>query len=138
MGIRVEVKSNIRKRVDFVNKQFATRQNRWVDATGSYFRNQIALEMTLSPATGKTRTKENGVQHTSSSVGNPPRVDTGVLRSSIQYKRIGQGLGLVSTNIDYGEDLETKFKRYFMGKQSKAYRNTKIFGKMFAKNLGLR
>ena len=138
MGIRVEIKSNIKKRVDFVNKQFATKQNRWVDATGSYFRNQIALEMTLSPATGKTRTKENGVQHTSSSVGNPPRVDTGVLRSSIQYKRVRQGIGLVSTNIDYGEDLETKFKRYFMGKQSKAYRNTLMFGKMFAKNLGLR
>ena len=138
MGIRVEVKSNIRKRVNAVSKMYNARQNRWVDATGSYFRNQIALEMTLSPATGKTRTKENGVQHTSSSVGNPPRVDTGVLRSSIQYKRIRQGLGLVSTNIDYAEDLETKFKRYFMGKQSKAYRNTKIFGKMFAKNIGLR
>lgn len=138
MGIRVEIKSDIRKRVNAVSKKYNARQNRWVDATGSYFRNQIALEMTLSPATGKTRTKENGVRHTASSVGNPPRVDTGMLRSSIQYKRLRQGLGLVSTNMDYAERLETNLKRYFMGKQSKAYRNTKIFGKMFAKNLGIK
>ena len=138
MGIRVEIKSDIRKRVNAVSKMYNARQNRWVDATGSYFRNQIALEMTLSPATGKTRIKENGIKHTASSVGNPPRVDTGMLRSSIQYKRIRQGLGLVSTNMDYAERLETNLKRYFMGKQSKAYRNTKIFGKMFAKNLGIK
>ena len=114
MGIRVEIKSDIRKRVNAVSKMYNARQNRWVDATGSYFRNQIALEMTLSPPTGKTRIKENGIKHTSSSVGNPPRVDTGMLRSSIQYKRIRQGLGLVSTNMDYAERLETNLKHIDM------------------------
>ena len=138
MGIKVEIKSDIRKRVNAVSKMYNARQNRWVDATGSYFRNQIALEMTISPATGRTTIKDNGVKHIASSIGNPPRVDTGVLRTSIQYKRTGQGIGKVSTNIDYSERLEKNLRRPFMGKQSKAYRNTKIFGKMFAKNLGIK
>lgn len=138
MGIKVIIKSDIRKRVDAVAKMYAVKQNRWVDSTGSYFRNQIALGMTTSPATGKVYREGKATQHIASSIGNPPRVDTGVLRTSIQYKRIRQGMGIVSTNIEYSERLEKNLKRYFMGKQSNAYRNTKIFGKMFAQQLGLK
>ncbi len=137
MGIKVAITSDIRKRVNKVTKQYKTRQNRWVDATGSYFRNQIALGMTTSPATGKTY-KRGNIEHVASSRGNPPRVDTGVLRTSIQYKRLRQGEGLVSTNVEYSERLEKKLDRFFMGKRSRAYQNTKIFGKMFAKNIGLK
>ena len=137
MGIKVNITSDIRKRVNKVTKQYKTRQNRWVDATGSYFRNQIALMMTTSPATGNEYERGKKI-HIASSKGNPPRVDTGVLRTSIQYKRVRQGEGIVTTNVNYAEKLETKMDRPFMGKRSKSYINTKIFGKMFAKNIGLR
>jgi len=137
LGIKVSITSDIKQRVNKVTKQYAVRQNRWVDATGSYFRNQIALMMTTSPATGKEYERGKKI-HIASSKGNPPRVDTGVLRTSIQYKRVRQGEGIVTTNVNYAEKLETKMDRPFMGKRSKAYRNTKIFGKMFAKNIGLR
>mgnify|MGYP003151218690 CR=1 FL=1 len=138
MGIKVIIKSDIKKRVDAVAKMYAVKQNRWVDKTGSYFRNEIALGMRNSPATGKVYREGTAKEHIASSVGNPPRVDTSMLWSSIQYKRIRQGIGIVSTNIEYSERLEKNLKRYFMGKQSNAYRNTKIFGKMFAKQLGLK
>ena len=138
MGIKVNITSDIRKRVDYVSKIYKSKQNRWVDNTGSYFRNQIALGMTTSPATGKVYREGTAKAHIASSVGNPPRVDTGVLRTSIQYKRTRQGEGIVSTKVEYSERLEKNLKRYFMGKRSNAYRNTKIYGKMVAKQLGLK
>tara|TARA_R100001440_G_scaffold54689_2_gene74501 strand:+ start:178 stop:600 length:423 start_codon:yes stop_codon:yes gene_type:complete len=140
LGIRVTIKNNTSKRINKVLKQYASKQNQWVDTVGSYFRNQIALEMTISPPSGNVYREGTPTEHIASSVGNAPRVDTGVLRSSIQYKRLRgeSGVGLVSTNIEYAERLEKQLKRPFMGKNSKAYMNTLIFGKMVAKNLGIK
>tara|TARA_R110000803_G_scaffold920_1_gene3169 strand:+ start:2150 stop:2551 length:402 start_codon:yes stop_codon:yes gene_type:complete len=131
------------KKTDSAKKKFDESINRWVDATGSYFRTQIMRDMTASPPTGRTYThnskgEKRNKPHIASSMGNPPRVDNGDLRSSIQYKRTGIGEGLVSTNMDYAENLEIVLKRYFMSKQSSAYKNTLIRGKKFAKNIGIK
>lgn len=143
MGVKVTIKSNMNKKTDSAKKKFDESINRWVDDTGSYFRNQIMRDMTASPPTGRTYThnskgEKRNKPHIASSMGNPPRVDNGDLRSSIQYKRTGIGEGLVSTNMDYAENLEIVLKRYFMSKQSSAYKNTLIRGKKFAKNIGIK
>lgn len=143
MGVKVTIKSNMNKKTDSAKKKFDESINRWVDATGSYFRTQIMRDMTASPPTGRTYThnskgEKRNKPHIASSMGNPPRVDNGDLRSSIQYKRTGIGEGLVSTNMDYAENLEIVLKRYFMSKQSSAYKNTLIRGKKFAKNIGIK
>ena len=147
MGVKVTIKSNMNKKTDSAKRKFDDSVNDWVNRTGLYFRNQIMRDMTSSPPTGRTYThyssgknkgKKRNKPHIASSMGNPPRVDNGDLRSSIQYKRTGIGEGLVSTNMDYAENLEIVLKRYFMSKQSSAYKNTLIRGKKFAKNIGIK
>ena len=137
MGVKVTIKHNMPKKIDSAMRKFENSINQWVDNTGTYFRNEIALTMKNSPATGRKYQRGKKV-HIASSKGNPPRVDTSMLWSSIQYKRIGIGEGLVSTNIEYSEKLEMEMDRPFMSKRSKAYRNTIIRGKMLAQRIGIK
>ncbi len=137
MGVKVNITHNMPKKIDSTMRKFESSINQWVDKTGTYFRNEIALTMKNSPATGRKYQRGKKV-HIASSKGNPPRVDTSILWNSIQYKRTGVGEGLVSTNIEYSEKLEMEMDRPFMSKRSKAYKNAMIRGKMLAQRIGIK
>lgn len=66
---------------------------------------EAKMSMTLSPATGREYTRRRS-RHIASSPGNPPRVDTGLLRASIHFTKIKVLHYEIRDGVPYGIFLE--------------------------------
>jgi len=68
---------------------------------------ETAVKVLLSqPGSGETYTR-GGVSHTASAPGQPPAVDTGTLRGSIQVEEpVTPTQAIIATHTDYAEFLE--------------------------------
>lgn len=92
--------------IDRAYKKYTNISKSVVFQASTLLRNEIITSMQQSPATGRIYTR-GGITHQASSGGNPPRVDTGALISSISTKQNRAGLSIeVGTSIDYAPLLE--------------------------------
>ncbi|QDP61062.1 MAG: hypothetical protein Tp1123DCM1511741_51 [Prokaryotic dsDNA virus sp.] len=129
MGLKVKFQSKLKAKTAMAETQFMMNSALFLNNICNSFRNEILMGMNKSTG-GITRQLYNPRRvHTASVKGNPPAIDTGRLANSISIKRAFPSVtpkGEVYTKVEYAVPLEKDMKRYFMGKESQAWKNTKL------------
>lgn len=104
--------------LDYVSNRYLQNAQNYVDRLGSYFAGQVQKSM-QPPKSGEVYGN-----HRASAPGEAPAIDSSQLVNSIQFVKTGRLTGKVFTNVKYAEILEVQKNRPFMGKDSKARKNT--------------
>lgn len=78
---------------------------RWLDGVAESIVGDIVLSFGTSPP-GRTYSRGGGRTHTASQAGNPPNVDYGILRASIEWERDGRKRRKIMDGVEYGIHLE--------------------------------
>jgi hypothetical protein len=103
--IRLEGLANLQSALEKMGPEMQAAASKAVDVTGLQLREDIQKRYTNTPQTGK-RYKRGAKIHIASSPGNAPAVDTGRLRASVLFRKVGPATVDVLTRVKYGAWLE--------------------------------
>jgi hypothetical protein len=133
MTVKVTIKSKMKQKTDKALDLYDMKTAGYLNNVANMFRNHIMKGMQKTPRDGLSY-KRGSKTHIASSKDNPPAIDTGRLVNSffIEPATKNRHFSAVQTRVNYANILEQSFargglQRPFMGKESKAFKDTKQY-----------
>ena len=143
--IKVEVKSNIEKKISEAVRLYDAHTIRHLNRVANHFRNQIDKSMVSTQKQSKSvKSSVSNDRHFPSKEGFPPAIDSGTLRNSIKIRPATSMGGqtktsaFVMTRVKYAKFLEGSLNRPFMSENSIAFKNTKQYAEKIARDISIR
>lgn len=90
--------------LDRIVAQFPGEADAWLRGVAQTMTNEIMLSFNTSPP-GRVYRRGKKI-HVASTSGNPPNVDTGALRASMKWRKMGNLHYEISDGVEYGVYLE--------------------------------
>ena len=144
MTVKVTIKSKIKQKTDKAVDNYEQNTAIYLNKVTNAFKNHVVLGMVNTPRTGKIYPRGTSDPHRASVKDNPPAPDTGNLKNSffIELATKQKLSSSLITKVKYANILEQSFargglQRPFMGKESKAFKDTKQFANRKFKDISL-
>jgi len=143
MTVKVEIKSKIKQKTDKAVDLYDQKTAIYLNKVANMYRNYIVIGMQQTAKGGRIYGKR---KHEASLPDNPPAIDTGRLVSSISLHRampyMAKKEATVFTDVKYANILEQSFakgglQRYFMGKESRAFKQAEQYANAKYKDISI-
>jgi hypothetical protein len=143
MTVKVKIKSKMKENTDKAVDLYDQKTAGYLNKVANMYRNYIVIGMQTTAKDGKTYKRGKKV-HIASSKDNPPAIDTGRLVNSffIQPATRLRHFSAVLTRVKYANILEQSFakgglQRYFMGKESRAFKEAEQYANAKYKDISI-
>lgn len=143
MTVKVEIKSKLNQKISKAVDLYDMKTAGYLNKVANMYRNYILISMQQTPKDGKTY-KRGGKVHIASTKDNPPAIDTGRLSNSFYVVPAtkSRNYSTVETKVKYANILEQSFargglQRPFMGKESRAFKQTEQYANAKYKDISI-